>query len=779
MLQYPLFSYLVIFLSGFAASPFLALDFEEAFWLSLFVVLASSFFLAGKRRKTLLVSYLPFLWLFVAGITSHKYAEAQYEDIKSLSVRLGQEDYQYDLVLTGIRQEYDDVIVYEADIKKINGVPFRREKVRFYAPVHFSEGTRLMYRGRLQRPRQAHNYFEFDEEEYFYRNNKVGKIFGERGQLYQIGQERRLSYVLRGYRRFLLGKIEQIPEPLSQYARALILGDRYAFTFEERDVFFRMGIIHLFAISGLHVGIFYLLIRKITGFLQLPLYSQWLICLVALCGYIGVLGAPLSAVRVLVMLSIYIIGKLLRKITPFFQVISLTAFIFLLIEGVQVLWSLSFIFSFLATFGIALSVDITRSLRTTFRGKATFYAVNLFVVSLVINILTLPVTFFQFNYFPWFQSVVNMFFVPLFPLVVAFLWLVTLGGFIISPGAWIFELLNIPVDLVHETLNSFSGRPLFYQYYYPYEAPILFFAAAYLFLLTWYLSRSPDISYQQAKICRKGYHITAVLGVVFLGVFLFSSPTLEVTTPYIGQGQAVIVSAHGKTIVYDCGPPKRGYQPLVDILQKRYQGKVDLLVLSHYHDDHVGNLDALLEGVTPRQAWITPYTENPVLQAEIRETFKEQNIPLLEPTAPYFHQFSAQLAVQVLYPLPHLKMPGENDNSLVLVVDAGKYRMLINGDISSRIERYLIEVYPLESDILFAAHHGSGTSSCLPFLAHNNPAAFVIQCGRNNWYGHPHEGVLQRAQQLSLRIFRTDEQGQINIFSKRRRLYGASYHEGF
>lgn len=777
MPQYPAFSYLVLFLLGFAFSPLLALGFEESFWFSLLIILIGSLLFYSEYIRLFSQRLFLFICFVLLGLTSYKFADAQYQNTRFLSSLLAKSNYSYEIVLTNQRQEYPELLVYDAKIRSINGIAFRRKSVRFYSPERYSVGTCFHYHGRLRKPRQAHNYFEFNEESFFYRRNILGKIYADQAVFFRrTGQSEKFQYLLGQYRGILLNRLADLPSPLGEYCRALIFGDRYAFSFEERDTFFRMGIIHLFAISGLHVGIFYLLIKRLAGLIQLSLFYQWGLCLLVLVLYIGILGVPLSALRVLVMLVLYIAGKLLRKIVPFFQVVSLTAFLFIIIEGVQVLWNLSFVFSFLATFGIVFSREIIRQLYADCPKKYN-QIINLFFISVVINILTLPITFSQFNFFPWFQSLINLAVVPLFPFFVIYLWIVTLSAFIVSPDMVIFQWLNAPLGAGHSALNTISGHSFFYRYYYPYEAPVLFFICSYLFLLFWYLMSSGEITFQQAKRFCRARNTFGLMTVISLLLFLFSAPSFEVKVPYIGQGQAVIISGYGKTIVYDCGPPRRGYQPLVDILQKRYQGQVDLLILSHYHLDHVGNLEAFLKKIKPEQAWITPYTENPDLQQEIRDMFARRNIPLLEPTAPLYHQFNPLFAVQVLYPLQNMKMPGENDNSLVVAVDAGRWRMLINGDISSRIERFLTEIYPISSDILFAAHHGSGTSSSLPFLLENSPKGFIIQCGIDNRYGHPHPEVLQRARQLSLNTLRTDKHGQINIFQKRKNLYSATYHQ--
>jgi competence protein ComEC len=105
-----------------------------------------------------------------------------------------------------------------------------------------------------------------------------------------------------------------------------------------------------------------------------------------------------------------------------------------------------------------------------------------------------------------------------------------------------------------------------------------------------------------------------------------------------------------------------------------------------------------------------------------------------------------------------------NDHSVVLKVVMGEVSFLLTGDIETDVERVLAaDGTDLRATVLKSAHHGSRTSSIPAFLAQVNPQIVVISAGLDNRFGHPHEEILQRYEDLGATIFRTDQQGTVEL----------------
>ena len=116
-----------------------------------------------------------------------------------------------------------------------------------------------------------------------------------------------------------------------------------------------------------------------------------------------------------------------------------------------------------------------------------------------------------------------------------------------------------------------------------------------------------------------------------------------------------------------------------------------------------------------------------------------------------------------LHPPVNLDGLSKNDRSLSFILNYKGVRFLFTGDLESSQEQILVDRYSdfLDVDVLKVGHHGSKTSSTVPFLNSSTPSVAIIQCGKRNRYGHPNVGVLERFEQLSTTVFRNDLQGAI------------------
>jgi competence protein ComEC len=259
---------------------------------------------------------------------------------------------------------------------------------------------------------------------------------------------------------------------------------------------------------------------------------------------------------------------------------------------------------------------------------------------------------------------------------------------------------------------------------------------------------------------------------------------LEMTAVDVGQGDSLlVVFPDGKRMLVDGGgiPAFGGRAPsqldigedvVAPYLWDRGIGSVDVVALSHAHDDHIGGLPALVADFHPRELW-TGATPECAGWRRLRETAAHQGakiVPLREP-----RRFSLGGAeIEVLAPLDDY-VPGDdakNNDSLVLRVRYGCRSFLLTGDVERPVEREMLargEIAP--SDVLKVPHHGSHTSSTQEFLTAAAPAFAVISAGFENSYGHPHRDVLARLEERRSAVFRTDLDGLISVRTDGRRLF--------
>jgi competence protein ComEC len=258
---------------------------------------------------------------------------------------------------------------------------------------------------------------------------------------------------------------------------------------------------------------------------------------------------------------------------------------------------------------------------------------------------------------------------------------------------------------------------------------------------------------------------------------------LEMTTIDVGQGDSILlVFPDGRSMLVDGGGiPAFGHQArsqldigedvVAPYLWERGFHRVDVMAVSHLHEDHAGGLAALVTDFRPRELWTGSTPDSPVWDA-LRAAAQRTGTRIVPLEAPRRMAFGGD-QIAVLAP-PAGYIPNDvpkNNDSLVLEVRHGGHAFLLCGDIERPIERRILEDGEMRpAEVLKVPHHGSRTSSNEEFLAAAAPAFAVISVGFENSYGHPNREVLERLAERHAMILRTDEDGLVTILSDGRRM---------
>jgi len=226
----------------------------------------------------------------------------------------------------------------------------------------------------------------------------------------------------------------------------------------------------------------------------------------------------------------------------------------------------------------------------------------------------------------------------------------------------------------------------------------------------------------------------------------------------VGQGDAALLrTPEGATVVIDTGHNGE----IVPLLRSEGVSRIDLLILSHPHADHVGGLSAVVNTFPVVETWYAGdyrgrlgRTLDAVGPSEAVIAGKTKTLGRLFLVV--LHPEAAGGGIQ----------GGEafvNNESLVVKAVYGQNRYLFPGDceLGCWEEMFKLHRPDLRADVLKAAHHGSWNGTTSGVLGNVHPATIIISCGRDNHYGHPHEVVLKMIQQLGAKLFRTDQQGTI------------------
>jgi competence protein ComEC len=430
---------------------------------------------------------------------------------------------------------------------------------------------------------------------------------------------------------------------------------------------------------------------------------------------------------------------------------------------------------------------------------------EIFVLSFSIQIGMVPLLALYFHRVSLSGPVSNVpavllttFIVPLgfLSLVLSFLW--------VRLGVGVAKLVSFLVGLLLTSVDWFSKVPnLSWRIPGPPSAIlVIFFAALALScVLAW---RAAERHRKEKKTFGKprglpwGEFLAFSL-VLLLACFIATYPfapslakgQLEATVLDVGQGDSIFISfPDGKTMLVDGGGAPGtehigGYSSGIDIGEEVVSPflwahgikKLDVVLLSHAHQDHIGGLPAVLRNFRVGQLWVGRDEDDEAYRLLLEQARTEDISIVHEAQGRTFNWDGVK--GEILWPENLSEAPAAaNNDSVVLRLGDGSVHFLLAGDIEKEVETNLVgEHEPLAADFLKVPHHGSKTSSTQKFLDVVNPRVAVISVGRGNSYGLPSPGVLHRYEEMRVRLLITEHDGAVTVSTDGKSLKVQSYVE--
>ncbi|MBN8208356.1 DNA internalization-related competence protein ComEC/Rec2 [Bacillus sp. NTK071] len=578
-----------------------------------------------------------------------------------------------------------------------------------------------------------------------------------------ICQQFRTSIVMsiQQFRQQMLSSIKSdYPIELQGLAASLLIGDRSLLPNDLESAYQDLGLSHVLAVSGLHVGVtggllFWLLIR--IGITRERVY---VILLFFYPIYMGITGFAPSVIRASLMAMGVVLGLRLRmKINPLDGIAS--ACIVILVVNPFYAFHIGFQLSFLIAFALIVSSSqILKQYKTPIT--------QLTALSILAQIVSFPVVIYHFHQISLLSLPLNLIYVPVVSVIILpmfifltfirtlhFMFLFDLLSIVLSRFVEFFHDVFIWVTDLHYTL--IFGKLS--------EVELLVAAFICLFvLLKW-------------EIRNVGNGIVIwLLFCVTLYVIPYINPFGEVTFLDVGQGDCTLITLpyQKQVILIDTGgKPTYGEKEewqqrsssfdvgediVVPYLKSRGIRAIDLLILTHGDYDHAGGGAAVLEHLNVKRMIMD---RSPV-QTDIETTLIETALRKGTKVSQALKGQSWTKGKASFSILQALKEGEENNGSIVLFAVLGGYKWLFTGDLEEPGERLLLTGQNLpEIDILKVGHHGSSTSSSEDFLKKLNPSIAIISAGVDNRYGHPNHDVIERLNMLGVGTVRTDQSGTI------------------
>jgi len=238
---------------------------------------------------------------------------------------------------------------------------------------------------------------------------------------------------------------------------------------------------------------------------------------------------------------------------------------------------------------------------------------------------------------------------------------------------------------------------------------------------------------------------------------------LEVHFLDVGQGDSIFIQTAEQNILIDAGEKSQG-EMVVDYLRGQGVEKLDLVIATHPHSDHIGGLIQVLTDIPVKEVLDPAVVHTTKLFEDYLTLIAAKDIKFTEGRAGMVRDLGGAV-LEILHPLAPTSS-ALNDASLVTRITCGHISLLLTGDIEKKSEREILDRgVPIKSTLLKACHHGSSTSNSPQFVQAVAPEAVIIMCGEGNDYGHPHEEVLETYSRLGVAIYRTDLLGSIVVSS--------------
>jgi len=283
----------------------------------------------------------------------------------------------------------------------------------------------------------------------------------------------------------------------------------------------------------------------------------------------------------------------------------------------------------------------------------------------------------------------------------------------------------------------------------------------------------------------KLYKILLILGIaaVLLTVPIFGlsySPPEELEVDFldVGQGDAILIkSPFGQNILIDGGPDSKVIEGLGKNLPF-WDKRIDLMVLTHPHDDHVTGLIEVIKRYSVKKILYTGVIHSAPNYLAWLEKIRERKIPLVIIDRPQKIVLGDDCYMEIIYPRKSFlaqETDNLNNSSIVARLVYGETKFLLTGDAEIEVEKELLNLTPLlargggevdlSAQVLKTGHHGSDTSSSEEFLKAVSPQIAVIQVGKDNDFGHPSLRILKRLERAGAEILRTDKNGTVSLIS--------------
>lgn len=545
-----------------------------------------------------------------------------------------------------------------------------------------------------------------------------------------------------------------LPEDEAGIMAAMIFGEKSGLSTEIKDLYQTNGIAHILAISGLHVsllgaGVFFLLRRYV-----MPMKAAACVTAAFLLLYGELTGFSVSTKRAVIMMLCMLGARFLGKRYDRLSALALSAIIQLVFQP-----ALLFQSGFLLSYGTVLGITVFLEPFHDLVMKKNKFG-SAIISSLCVFLVTFPIVlYFSYQYNPY-SVLVNVMILPFMSALIvmtiggsslAAIWSVG-GNFVSGTAHFILRYYHIICQWTERLPGSciITGQPDLWQIILYY-----FFFGIFCFY--------------PCKRKRNVFFLVSALVILLLPKQPSSGFTI--TNLDVGQGDCACLQVPGATVLIDGGSSdvsQIAKYRIAPFLKSQGIGELTYLFLTHSDSDHINGIQEILENTTHMGfsigTVVLPAIKNPDEEyRKIEQLCRSAAVPVKKMQAGDTLQTGA-LTFRCLHPASGYEWKSENNYSLVLQVEYGKFKGLFTGDLEMEAESEILSELS-RTDYLKVSHHGSKGASGDEFLEKTSPDVSVISAGERNRYGHPAKETIERLLTVTSKIFSTMNDGAVTLYT--------------
>ncbi len=752
----------ISFVVGIIISYYIKIDMIISFAIFIVSVLAYIFYCyKGKNNSSL------FLFLFILlGVTITSYRLNNSLLIENVETTL-----EVEAVI--------DKVIYSDEnegkyILKVNNIELNKNKkyinektiLKVYGENDLELGDKLKFRGVFCIPMENTN-----PKLYNYRKNLISKdiytnISIKSNAIYNLDKaHKKFKYKIRASFRDNVESIfdRYLDKDNSDLIKGIVLGDATYLDEEYLKAYRDIGLGHILAVSGLHIGI---IAGAMVFFLsRIGINRKWnvflTISMIWIYGYL--IGFPASILRANIMFSMLFIAGVIAEPYDSINALFLSFWILLVFNPLSI-FSVGFQLSYAATFSILYFSPRLKNLFYPYENKFIYTISGL--LGLYIGIL--PIQLYYFNSFPLMSIISNMIVSPIIFFVLILAEILLLMDFIFSPlGFIIGYVMNISLNIQDFLVNSiYKSNFLNFKFYSPNIFEIILY-----YILLFIVFKAFDLSRFKKNISITIYSYL-ILVVICTFATQITDQALEIDFIDVGQGDSALIKTRSGNYLVDTGGNTFGDFDIgknitLPYLEKHGISKLKGIFITHFHLDHCKCVPLLMENIDIENIFIS-YRDT---ESEVYNYIMSDDIPVILLQAGDSFKLDKNIFLNVISPNSIDRDMGYDANNLSLVFNLTYFdkNILFTGDLEKEMENFIRDKIN-KVDILKVAHHGSDTSSTNEFLTKANPDVAIISVGKNNLYGHPSGEVIERFSNLNTDVYRTDIVGMTRVRLNREEL---------